>query len=83
MKVVEEYSTALYLYVCYEEVMEDNIKLFHEVVLGNGRVVNMDWSPYRIPTQEEVAQWFKLGMPKRVGIAPLNSVELANMGSKT
>ena len=36
----------------------------------------MDWSPYNVPDQKDWQLWIDLGMPGRMGNAPLNASSL-------
>jgi hypothetical protein len=66
----------------------DVIKIFHDVKTspeyrkkneGFGKLVtyiNMDWSPYRTPTEEQFKLWVDLGCPRRISTGPLTEKDL-------
>ena len=63
------------------EEYDDNRKLFHYAV-KDGKQVDMDWSPYNKPTDDEFKLWIDLGMPTRkdVGsIGPLDKDDLMTL----
>ena len=60
---------------------DDVTKKFHYAE-KNGKKVDMDWSPYSTPTEEDFRLWVDLGMPTRKavkGIAPLNIDDLIQL----
>lgn len=63
------------------EEYDDNRKLFHYAV-KDGKQVDIDWSPYNKPTDDEFKLWIDLGMPTRkdVGsIGPLDKDDLMTL----
>lgn len=44
----------------------DNVKIFHSVTTPDGRVINMDWSSYSTPTQNDFELFIDLGLPDRM-----------------
>ncbi len=53
-------------------------KISHYVIDEHGREHYMNWSPYSIPTEEEVIKWLELGMPDGGG-RPLDSKSLSSL----
>jgi len=74
-----EYQGFVYSYDL--EVSSDNCKTDH-FVTKDGKRTEMDWSPYSNPSAEDFKLWIDLGMPRRVGIGPLNERDLANLKLK-
>jgi len=48
-------------YKPWQDFMEDNIKIFHQV----NDDIFIDWSPYRTLKKEDFELWIDLGMPNR------------------
>ena len=59
-----------------EELSNDNIKIWHDFEHAAGRCVTCDFSPYQSMTSEDIRLWIDLGMPDRIGSAPLDSFDL-------
>lgn len=60
---------------------DDNVKISH-FATKDGKEVDMDWSPYSNPSEEDFALWVDLGMPTRKavnGIGPLNIDDLIKL----
>ena len=63
------------------EDYDDNRKIFHYAT-KDGKKVDMDWSPYSTPTEEQFKTWVDLGMPTRKdvnSIGPLSPEDLAQL----
>lgn len=50
-------------YTPWEDVEEDNIKIFHELTYSNGKKISIPWSPYSTPTDDELKMWIDIGCP--------------------
>jgi hypothetical protein len=57
---------------------EDTCKLLHFAEKA-GIKTEFDWTPYKTPDQASFERWIDLGMPGRVGNAPLDSNDLIKM----
>jgi len=68
-------------YTLMVETQEEhnNRKFIYHVVDEEGNRHQMDWSPYQVPTADEVRVWVLLGMPQRSGSAPLSREDLNRM----
>lgn len=65
-----------FIYKPWQEVMDDNIKVYHDVETPDGKIIDMDWSPYETPSFDDFKMWIELGMPKRIHGGPLSSNDL-------
>jgi hypothetical protein len=96
-QVYDGYTYKECVYSYEKDYEDDNIKIFHEVECTffiwdtesgpmkhwkERKKMSMDWSPYSFPTQEDFNLWIDLGMPKRIGIGPLNSKDLKTIQEK-
>jgi hypothetical protein len=57
-------------------------KIYHYVIAPGGSRLEVDWSPYKHMTPDDLKLWIKLGMPKRVGTGPLSSETLHNIANQ-
>jgi len=60
----------------------DNSKIHHSVRTPDGKIVSVDWTPYEYLEPEDLKAWIDLGMPKRVGIGPLNKATLHDLENR-
>lgn len=44
---------------------EDTRKTFHSITDPKGNTHTLDWSPYSVPSKEDVGLFIKLGLPSR------------------
>jgi hypothetical protein len=65
-------------YHYHEELDRDKdvIKKFHYVTDPQGKTHEVDWSPYKEMTKDDVRKWINLGMPGRINAGPLNRADL-------
>ena len=73
---MDGYTYKGFVYTPWEDFEEDNVKIFHDFHTPGGGEVCMDWSPYSVPTAEDIKTWIELGMPKRISGGPLDSEDL-------
>ena len=70
-------------YQPWDEVMDDNIKTWHDFVHKDGRTATCDFSPYYSMTSKDIKLWIDLGMPERIDTYPttypLNSRDLEGL----
>lgn len=57
-----------YEYQPYEDIEEDNRKIFHDVITPSGETIHIDFSPYHDPTLDEFKLWVDIGCPTRKGL---------------
>jgi hypothetical protein len=62
-EVVYEYKG--YKYKPDDDVEEDNVKRFHDVITPTGERTYIPFSPYSTPSRTSFERWIDLGMPKR------------------
>ena len=55
-------------------------KIWHSVVLPNGTIIEVDFTPYQYMTQENFEAWIDNGVPPRNGVAPLQPEDLKKEG---
>ena len=79
LQKMDGYTYKGYVYEPWEDVEPDNVKIFHDFRTPDGKRISMDWSPYKVPTPEDIKTWIELGMPGRIGGAPLNSEDLVKI----
>lgn len=64
----------------------ENEQIYHRVRTPDGKLVNMDWSAYDMPTPEEFALWVELGLPDRFSLrdagGPLDHEDLIELNNK-
>jgi len=65
-----------YKYQPWVDQTTEVVKIFHDVHTPTGEVVDMDWSPYNTPTEDDFRLWLDLGMPRRRGTGPICRIEL-------
>lgn len=61
--VVFEYKG--YKYMPEDDIEEDNVKRFHDVVTPTGERIYVPLGPYNKLTETNFQRWIDLGMPKR------------------
>jgi hypothetical protein len=52
-----------FIYQPWEDIEEDNIKTFHDVLTPTGETISIPLSPYAHPTQLHFEKWVELGCP--------------------
>lgn len=52
-----------YIYQPWEDIEEDNIKIFHDVLTPEGKKISIPLSPYCSPNQLHFEKWVELGCP--------------------
>lgn len=72
------YAYKGYKYFPSEELEDDNVKIWHDVLTPDGQKTEMGWSPYSIPTEADFRLWIDLGCPKR-GAVSLDHEALAKL----
>ena len=70
-----------YVYSTAEDRDDDVTKIEHYLETPFGEVIDIDWSPYKTMSREDVELYIKLGAPKRIGIGPLNREDLKRLDS--
>lgn len=69
-----------YEYWFEEDVEDDNIKKFHTLRrLNKAGTIYMDWSPYDVPSRQDLIMYVQLGCPTRAKGGPLNRNDLRAM----
>lgn len=59
---------------------EECLKIYHEVIMPNGKKTCMDFSCYDRVTEDDFKKWVDLGMPTKVNKSfPLTSEDLARL----
>lgn len=57
------YSYKGFTYQPYEDVEDDNIKIFHDVKTPSGTTIMIPLSPYCKPTEKHFQKWVEAGCP--------------------
>lgn len=53
-----------YTYQPWDDVEDDNIKTFHDVLTPEGKTISMPLSPYSRPSQKAFEKWVEIGCPQ-------------------
>lgn len=80
-----QYEYKGYTYRPWDEHQDDCIKTYHEVFRGDEFVTDLDWSPYRVLTEENFRRMVDLNFPFRTLVgscAPLNEDDLHRLFMK-
>lgn len=74
-----EFEVDGYTYMTDLDREEDNQKISHMIKTPDGKIIQVDFTPYAYMTKDDVEFYIKLGMPKRQGVGSLNSEQLQKM----